>query len=77
LRPKGRARLQVGQNVVIYQLDNLDTGEYIVLGFPTEVVDAVGPMARNLRRVREKMEQLSTADLGSMADRILERFPHQ
>lgn len=69
------AVLQIGQNVVIYQLDNLDTGEYIVYGFPRELVDAVGARATYLRRVREKKEQFSTAVIGSMADRILERFP--
>jgi len=69
------AVLQIGQNVVIYQLENLDTGEYIVYGFPIDFVDAVGAMARYLQRVGEKKEQLSTAALDSMADRILERFP--
>jgi len=69
------AVLQIGRNVVIYQLDNLDTGGYIVYGFPRDLVDAVGAMARYLGRVGEKKEQLSTAALGSMADRILERFP--
>lgn len=70
-----RAVLQIGQNVVIYQLINSDTGESIVYGFPLDLVDAVGAMARYLRRVVEKKEQLSTVALGSMADRILERFP--
>lgn len=70
------AVLQIGQNVVIYQLHNLDAGDYIVYGFPIEVVDAVAAMARYLRRVFvDKSEQLSNATLGSMADRILERFP--
>jgi tetratricopeptide (TPR) repeat protein len=32
-------------------------------------------MATYLRRVAEQKEQISTAALGSMADRILERFP--
>jgi tetratricopeptide (TPR) repeat protein len=69
------AVLQIGQNVVIYQLNNPDTGEYIVYGFPIDLVDAVRAMARYLRRVAEKKNQLSIAVLGSMADRILERFP--
>jgi hypothetical protein len=69
------AVLQIGQNVVVYQLNNSDTGEYIAYGFPIEVVDAIGAMAQYFQRIGRKREQLSTAILGSMADRILEKFP--
>ena len=69
------AVLQIGQNVVIYQLNNADANEYIVYGFPIELVDAVRTLARYFRRVAEKRDQFSIAVLSSMADRILERFP--
>lgn len=62
------AVLQIGENVVIYRLDNLDTCAYIVYGFPIQLVDAVGAMARYLRRVREGREKLTSAALGSAVE---------
>lgn len=67
--------LQVGQNVVVYQLTNLNTCAYLAYGFPITELDVRLAFERYLRRIAEKGEGYNASRLIALADRVLEGFP--
>jgi len=68
--------LQVGKNVVVYQLTNLSTGASVAYGFGREFFDARHALIKYLTRVGEQKQPMDGDLIIKLADRVLEAFPN-
>lgn len=67
--------LQVGRNVVIYQLTNLETCGYLVRGIGRSEFDPVYGLHDLMRKVQEGNRRFDSGEVILMSDRVLESFP--
>lgn len=67
--------LQVGQNLLVYQLTNLNTCSYVACGLGRDEFDARYAFIKHLRRVGQGRCEYSPPKVIALADRVLEAFP--
>jgi len=67
--------LQVGKNVVVYQLTNLQTCGYVAYGFGIDDLDVRVAFHRYLQRIVDKKVECQTERMITLANRVLEAYP--
>ena len=69
------AILQTGQNVIVYQLTNLDTCDYLAYGFGRTDFDARHALVQYLRHIVEGKRPYISGKVIALANWVLEAFP--
>lgn len=67
--------LQIGRNLVVYQLTNLETCNYLPYGFPREIFDARHALTEYLDRAAKGRAKYHDDTVISLCDRVLEAYP--
>jgi tetratricopeptide (TPR) repeat protein len=67
--------LQIGRNLVVYQLTNLETCNYLPYGFPREIFDARHALTEYLERASKGRAKYQDETVVDLCDRVLEAYP--
>lgn len=67
--------LQIGRNLVVYQLTNLETCNYLPYGFPREIFDARHALTEYLDRTAKGRAKYQDDTAIELCDRVLDAYP--